>query len=206
MLIRRMLMLALLLRAPDPEGQLGGGGDGGELPAPEKPKKESKPEEEGGAKLAKAYKELKEKSVSKEEYDKLKKENEDLYAQIINGDGGAGNGQNNPPEKVDIKALREDLYGPKSADLSNLDFWKKTLELRSAVIEQEGYDPFLPHGAKIKPNDEDVEKANKVAETVQKCIDEADGNSEVFTALLQAETANDSPTMTAHLRKMGLIK
>ena len=190
--VRRMLLMF-----PDPKGE--GGGD----PKPEEKEKEKKPEP-SNVELAKAFKELKENSVSKEDYEKLQNENKELVAQIINGEGG-GNGQPTP-EKVDIKVLRDELYGPKGADLSNLDFWKKTLQLRNAVIEQEGYDPFLPHGAKIKPNEQDVERAEAVAKTVEKCIEEANGNSEVFTALLQAETANDSPSFLAHLKKIGAIK
>ena len=190
--VRRMLLMF-----PDPKGE--GGGD----PKPEEKEKEKKPEP-SNVELAKALKELKENSVSKEDYEKLQNENKELVAQIINGEGG-GNGQPTP-EKVDVKVLRDELYGPKCADLSNLDFWKKTLQLRQAVIEQEGYDPFLPHGAKIKPNEQDVERAEAVAKTVQKCIDEANENSEVFTALLQAETANDSPSFLAHLKKIGAIK
>ena len=193
--VRRMLLLMF----PDPKGTEGGGD-----PKPEEKEKEKKPES-SNVELAKALKELKENSVSKEDYEKLQNENKELVYQIFNGDGGAGNGQPTP-EKVDIKVLREELYGPKGADLSNLDFWKKTLKLRSAVIEQEGYDPFLPHGSKIKPSEEDVERANAVAETVQKCIDDAKDNSEVFTALLQAETVNDSPAFLAHLKKIGALK
>ena len=167
---------------------------------------EEKPEQQDNVALAKALKEARENSVPKDEYEKLKEENRKLVSEIINGEGGAGNGQANPPEKADIKALRDKLYGPKSSDLNNLEFWKATLELRDAVIEQEGYDPFLPHGAKIKPNEQDVERANAVAKTVQKCIEDANGNSEVFTALLQAETVNDSPSFIAHLKKIGAIK
>ena len=193
MLVRRMLLLF-----PDPDGTGAGGGD----PKPEE--KKEKKQESSNVEMAKALKELRENSVPKEDYEKLQDENKQLVAQIINGEGG-GNGQPTP-EQVDIKALREELYGPKGADLSNLDFWKKTLKLRTAVIEQEGYDPFLPHGAKIKPNEQDVERAEAVAKTVQKCIEDANGNSEVFTALLQAETANDSPSFLAHLKKIGALK
>ena len=193
--VRRMLLLMF----PDAKGTEGGGD-----PQPEEKQKEKK-SEPSNVEMAKALKELRENSVSKEDYEKLQKENKELVAQIINGDGGAGNGQPTP-EKVDIKALREELYGPKGADLSNLDFWKKTLKLRDAVIEQEGYDPFLPHGAKIKPNEQDVERANAVAKTVQECIDKCEDNSEVFTALLQGETANDSPSFLAHLKKIGALK
>ena len=192
--VRRMLLLF-----PDPDGTGTGGGD----PKPEE--KKEKKSEQSNVELAKALKEARENSVPKADYEKLEKENKELVAQIINGEGNVGNGQPTP-EKVDIKALREDLYGPKGADLSNLDFWKKTLQLRNAVIEQEGYDPFLPHGAKIKPNEQDVERAEAVAKTVQECIDKSEGSSEVFTALLQQETANDSPSFLAHLKKIGAIK
>ena len=192
--VRRMLLLF-----PDPDGTGTGGGD----PKPEE--KKEKKSEQSNVELAKALKEARENSVPKADYEKLEKENKELVAQIINGEGNVGNGQPTP-EKVDIKALREDLYGPKGADLSNLDFWKKTLQLRQAVIEQEGYDPFLPHGAKIKPNEQDVERAEAVAKTVQECIDKSEGSSEVFTALLQQETANDSPSFLAHLKKIGAIK
>ena len=194
MLVRRMLLLS-----PDLDGTGAGGGD----PKPEE--KKEKKSEQSNVELAKALKEARENSVPKADYEKLEKENKELVAQIINGEGNVGNGQPTP-EKVDIKALREELYGPKGADLSNLDFWKKTLQLRNAVIEQEGYDPFLPHGAKIKPNEQDVERAEAVAKTVQECIDKSEGSSEVFTALLQQETANDSPSFLAHLKKIGAIK
>ena len=192
--VRRMLLLF-----PDPDGTGAGDGD----PKPEE--KKEKKSEQSNVELAKALKEARENSVPKADYEKLEKENKELVAQIINGEGNVGNGQPTP-EKVDIKALREDLFGPKGADLSNLDFWKKTLQLRNAVIEQEGYDPFLPHGAKIKPNEQDIERADAVAKTVEKCIQDANGNSEVFTALLQAETANDSPSFLAHLKKIGALK
>ena len=185
----------LILLHPD-EGQ------GTPAPTPEE-KKDKKPEEDNVS-LAKALKEARENSVSKEDYEKVLEENRRLVSEVINGDGGAGNGQ--PTPKADIEALRKELYGPNCEGLSNLEFWEKTLELRDAVIEKEGYDPFLPHGAKIKPNDQDIERANAVAKTVRECIEKAEGNSEVFTALLQGETANDSPAFLAHLKKIGVIK
>lgn len=194
------MKLVRKLLHPDPNGEQGGSQE-------EKDKKprEQKPEEQDTVALAKALQEARANSVPKEKYEQLEAENRRLVSEVING-GGAGNGQATPETKVDIKALREELYGPKSADLSNLDFWKKTLDLRNAVIEQEGYDPFLPHGAKIKPDDNDVERAEAVAKTVKECIDKSEGSSEVFTALLQQQIANDSPTFLAHLKKIGAIK
>ena len=168
---------------------------------------EKKPEENSNVELAKALKEARENSVSKEDYEKLQEENRALVSQIINGEGGAGNGQAKTPKtEADIKALREKLYGPKCSELTNLEFCDLTLQLRDAVIEVEGIDPFLPHGANIKPNDLDVERANAVAEVMRDCIKEANGDSGVFTALLQARTNNDSQALTAHLKKIGAFK
>lgn len=186
---------------PDAEGA-----QGGEPEEKENKKSGKKPEETDNVALAKALKEARENSVSKEEYEKLQEENKRLVSEIINGEGGAGNGQTITPEQADIKALREQLYGPKSSELSNLEFWKKTLELRSAVIAQEGYDPFLPYGEKIKPTAQDMEKANNVATVVQECINESNGDSEIFTALLQSKTNNDSPSFLAHLKSIGALK
>ena len=42
-------------------------------------------------------------------------------------------------------------------------------------------DPFVPNGSKIKPTDEDFAKAKKVADTLQECVDYADGDPDVFT-------------------------
>ena len=186
---------------PDPDGT-----QGGEPKEKETKKSEQKPEETDNVSLAKALKETRENSVSKADYEKLKEENRKLVSEIINGEGGAGNGQTITPEKADIKALREKLYGPKSSELNNLEYWKNTLELRKAVIAQEGFDPFLPYGEKIKPTAQDVEKANNVATIVQECIDESNGDSEIFTALLQSKTNNDSPSFLAHLKSIGALK
>lgn len=186
---------------PDPEEK-------GGVPSKEEGKQPSgkEPEETSNVALAKALKEARENTVSKEEFDRLQEENRKLVSEIINGEGGAGSGQQATPEKASIEELRTKLYGPKASELSNLDFCKYSLELRDAVIAQEGYDPFLPHGAKIKPSEQDIERADAVAKVIKDCIEKSEGNSEVFTALLQAEIANDSPTLTAHLSKMGLNK
>lgn len=173
----------------------------------EKPKKsEVKPEETDNVALAKALREARENSVSKSEYDRIKRENERLVSEIINGGDGAGNGQNPSPQQQEasIDELREKLYGPKCSELSNLDYWKYTLELRDAVIKKGDPDPFLPVGTKISPTSEDEEKASNVADVVKQCIDEAEGNSEVFTALLQSRMNPDSPQLALRLKKLGI--
>ena len=192
-----MFILIKRLYSPDPQP----GADPKPAPTPSPKAGDPKPEEKKESDLLKAYAELKKNSVPREEYDKVVKEKDDIIKSVIDGDG-TGIGQPTTPEEVDIPALREELYGEHSAKLSNLEYCKKTLKLRKAVIEKEGYDPFLPHGANIKPDSDDIEKANNVADVMEQCIEEADGNSEVFTALLQARTNNDSPILTARLKKL----
>lgn len=200
-----MFILGRIMFLLHPE-QEKGGGDPIPAPTPAPTPKDPKPEDKSVVELTKALEEARKNSVPKEQYEKLKKEKEDIVASIINGDGKVGNGQQTPPEEVDVSALREDLYGPKSSELSNLEYCQKTLQLRKAVIEKNGYDPFLPHGANIKPTSEDIEKADNVAKVMQECIDEAEGDSGVFTALLQSKTNNDSQPFLAHLKKIGALK
>ena len=196
-----LFVRGLLKLFPDPNGE--GQGD----PKPEE-KKDKKPEDKSNVDLAKALKELRENSVSKEDYERVVNENKQLVAEVINGEGGAGSGQATPPQdlEADIKALREKLYGPKASELSNLEFCEATLKLREAIIKRDGVDPFLPHGANIKPTDFDTQRAQAVADVMAECIKEADGDSGVFTALLQAKTNNDSQALTAHLKKIGALK
>lgn len=192
----KFLKLVMKLYAPDP--------DEGKGKEPSDPKPEEKEPEEDKVSLAKALKEARENSVPKSEYEKVVAENKQLVSEIING-GGEGNGSATPETtKVSVEELREKLYGPNCGELSNLDFWKYTLQLRDEVIKRGEPDPFLPIGAKITPTDADVESANRVADVVQECIKEADGNSEVFTALLQGKTNGDSIQMQMHLKKLGI--
>ena len=161
--------------------------------------------EEDNVALAKALKEAKANSVSKEEYEKLQEENRRLIAEVINGEGGAGNGQTEDPKEVDIDALNNLLFGPKCSELTNLEFCDNLLKLRQAVIKRDGVDPFLPHGANIKPTEFDAERAQAVADVMTECVKEAGGDSGVFTALLQKRINNDSQALTAHLKRIGAI-
>ena len=194
-----MLLRLLKLMFPDGEATPGG------TPSPSGKDGDQKPEETDTVALAKALKETRENSVPREEYEKLRKEKEQLVSDIINGGGSAGSGQQvPPPQEASVEDLREKLYGSKGAELNNLETIETTLQLRKAVIKRDGYDPFLPHGANIKPSELDIERAEAVAQTLQECIDEAKGDSGVFTALLQKKIADDSPVLTAHLKKLGI--
>lgn len=126
-----------------------------------------------------AIKELKQNSVDRAEYDKLRAENKKLLDSIVNGQSV----EVEPvPEKKSIEELREAYL---KEDQTNLEYITNTLNLRKALIEEGKPDPFLPIGNQILPTDEDVAAANKVAEVLQECVDYAEGDSSVFTNELQ---------------------
>lgn len=138
-----------------------------------------------------AIKELKENTVSKDAYLKLKDENAQLLDSLING------GQVNmvqPKEEVDIQALRNKL-ADQDHDLTNLEFVKTALELRDAVISQGGMDPFLPMGHNVDITQDDIDKAENVANVFRECIDYADGDSQIFTQELMRRTKDAMPIM-----------
>lgn len=128
--------------------------------------------------------ELKNSTVSKDEYDKLKAEKDTLVNAVLNGNAYA---EQQKEEKVDIAQLRKDLFQNEEG-LSNLDFWKKSLALRKEILKEEGYDIFLPNGSNITATENDVEAANRVVDVVEQCIKDSNGSSKVFTSLLDDRT------------------
>ena len=126
-----------------------------------------------------AIKELKQNSVDRAEYDKLRAENKKLLDSIVNGQSVEIEPQ---APKKSIEELREAYL---KEDQTNLEYITNTLNLRKALMEEGKPDPFLPIGNQILPTDEDVNAANKVAEILQECVDYAEGDSSVFTNELQ---------------------
>ena len=125
-----------------------------------------------------AIKEMKANTVDKEAYLKLKEENKQLLNSLVNGEEIKAQ---DAEQKESIEELRSKLFGTKRKDLNNLDFVENALKLRNALMEAGQTDPFVPNGSKIKPTDEDFAKAKKVADTLQECVDYADGDPDVFT-------------------------
>ena len=133
-----------------------------------------------------ALKEMKENSVSKAEYEKLKDENRKLLNAFTNGETISI-----PQEvKPNIDELRAKVM---SEDQTNLEYITNVLALRKAVIENGGEDPFVPVGSKIAPTAEDRLKAQNVADVLQECVDYAQGDSQLFTNELQRRTIDVMP-------------
>ena len=125
-----------------------------------------------------AINELKQNSVNREDYNKLKAENKKLLDSIVNGTPV----EVQSPQRKSIEELRAAYL---KEDQTNLEYISNTLKLREALISEGKPDPFLPIGEQILPTDEDVAAANKVASVLQECVDYAEGDSAVFTNELQ---------------------
>ena len=133
-------------------------------------------------------KNLKENSVSKDDYNKLKADNKKLIDALANGT--QMDVVESKVSAVDkINELRSKLFG-KGNNLNNLEYCKTAVELRDALIENGERDPFLPFGHEVVATDSDYESANRVATVMKECIDYADGDSDIFTNELQRRTVD----------------
>jgi len=134
-----------------------------------------------------AIKELKENSVNRSEYDKLRAENKKLIDAVVNGQPGQEEPVFTKHSKEQIDDLRNELFNS-PRELNNLEYITKAMELREALMENGEPDPFLPVGKQISPTRDDLEGAEKVAQVYKECIDYAEGDSEVFTNELMRRT------------------
>lgn len=133
-----------------------------------------------------AIKEMKQNTVDKNTYLKLKEENRKLLQSLVNGEQQ----EIQKEEPVDIDQLRNDIFNKES---TNLEYITNVLKLRDELIKRGERDPFLPYGKNILPTDEDIATANRVAKALQECVDYADGNSDIFTSELQRITIDSAP-------------
>ena len=134
-----------------------------------------------------AIKELKQNSVDRSEYDRLRAENKRLIDAVVNGQPGQEEQVVVKHSKEQIDDLRNDLFNS-PRELNNLEFITKAMELREALMENGEPDPFLPVGKQISPTRDDIEGAEKVAQVYKECIEYAEGDSEVFTNELMRRT------------------
>ena len=132
-----------------------------------------------------AIKNLKENTVSKEEYDRVVTENKTLLEGIVNG-GALPTDQNVEKTGRSINDIRKELFADDGK--SNLRYAELSLELREAIMDAGGEDPFLPVGEGVVIQQSDRESAQRVADGLKECIERADGDSAIFTNELQRIT------------------
>lgn len=129
---------------------------------------------------------LKGNTVSKDKYNRLAEENKRLMTALANGEKV----EVEAPEKPDIDILRAELYTDNVQKLSDIQMIQKTLELRKAIMDEGGDDPFVPHGRKVVIEQSDYDTAERVADVLQQCIDYADGDNAVFVNEMQRRTVD----------------
>lgn len=123
-----------------------------------------------------AIAEMKQNSVSRDKYNKLKEDNRQLLDALING------GRIEIPTAEEKKSVQElvnefhELAGRKKGKPLDIEFSEKFLEVRDAYIEETGEDPLLPSN----PSDIDYKNASDVEAFFRTCLEAADGNNDVF--------------------------
>ena len=133
---------------------------------------------------------LKESSVSKDDYNKLKADNRRLIDALASGTQmDVVEPKTSAVDK--INECRKKLFS-KGNNLNNLEYCKTAVELRDALIETGERDPFLPFGHNVVITESDNETANRVANVMRECIDYAEGDSDIFTNELQRRTVDIS--------------
>lgn len=137
-----------------------------------------------------AIKEMKQNSVSRDAYDKLKEENQKLIKSLVNGE--AYQGQEEKPV-YDIDQLRKDLFNDDAMDINKV---RTILDLRQALMDQGEVDPFADMG-NIEPTEEELATAQKVADGLEYCLENSQGDNKLFMSNLYMITAETSPTPAA---------
>lgn len=138
-------------------------------------------------------KQLKQTTVPKTELEKLQAENKKLLNTLL--EGGELEAAATAPQKRSSDEIRKELFSD-DAQYDNLTFAQKAIELREAILDEGGIDPFVPQGNNIVAEDSDFAAAEKVAEALKSCIEYANGDSDVFTNELMRITVDTSPVST----------
>ena len=134
-------------------------------------------------------KNLKENSVSKDDYEKLKADNKKLIDALASGNQIPGVVEPKIDAVDKINELRSKLFSKRS-NLNNLEYCDTAVKLREALIEKGERDPFLPFGHNVVATESDYETANRVATIMKECIEYADGDSDIFTNELQRRSVD----------------
>lgn len=122
---------------------------------------------------------LKEKTVSREEYERIKNDNRELAKALINGTGANIPGITKPEEKPDLDDLRKKLFTKKSKN--DLEYFTNLLALRDGIMADGQPDPFLPINREFRATAQDEADAERIATQIKEAIEYADGDPAVFS-------------------------
>lgn len=98
------------------------------------------------------------------------------YDSILNGSTVEDSG----PTYRTRDEIRKDLFGRDQQNISNLEYAKLVVELDDACIREQGESCFIPKGKDVQVTAEEYMTAQNFHNALVDCIEEADGNNEIF--------------------------
>ena len=126
---------------------------------------------------------LRENTVSRQEYERIRNDNKELAKALINGTGANIPGITQPEEKPDLNDLRKKLFTKKSKN--DLEYFTNLLALRDGVMADGQPDPFLPINREFRATAQDEADAERIATQIKEAIEYADGDPSVFSNALR---------------------
>lgn len=118
--------------------------------------------------------ELKENSVDRKVYDKLKGERDMLIKSLANGD------TLETSESVQVRSLADCKADFLTKTTSQCEYIEKVLALRDAAMREGQPDPFVAEGHHVKPTTHDYQRAQEIADIYRECLDYAGGDDQIF--------------------------
>ena len=126
---------------------------------------------------------LKQTTVSRDDYLKLKQENRKLLDAVMSGTSveQAASAPAKPRDE-EIKELYSDIFV--KGEHSNLKFHEKLYRLCDLIEEETGKNPMVPWGfnGESPATPENISAAKRDREGIEALIENADGDSEYFTS------------------------
>ena len=117
-----------------------------------------------------AINEIKNNSVSKEQYNKLREENKRLLDAYVNGETIEAKAEKVKPDE---STLRNNFLNNPSPN--GLEYFKNMMDLRDSIIERTGQDPMAGDNEAVS-----LARSEEIANIYKECIEIANGNSAVF--------------------------
>lgn len=142
-----------------------------------------------------AIKQLKDTTVSKEDYDKLREEHKKLLSSYLNGDNyDVPKDEEKEEEEVVkrskeeiLKSINENLAEVFTEDnhLSNLENAKAIIKYHDDYMELMGTDPFANQGNQYETSSQDKISPQKTYDYLKQCVEESGGDERAFDVAFQ---------------------
>lgn len=129
-------------------------------------------------------KQVKNNSVSKDEYNRVLQQNKQLAESLMYTQPEESTDSKVTYSEDEIQRLREKL-AKQNSGITNLEYITTMLDLRDAIMANGGNDPFVGNNHQNPPDDYDYEAAQNVADGLRQIVDYCDGNAALFNSELK---------------------